>query len=202
MGGGAVDTYARTSGSWARRTASISRSTPPPSSRVRAGRRPVRPDGQRRQHPELVELAEQLGITDMVTFTGRVPDEVVSEVLSTADLGLCPDPLNPLNDVSTMNKTMEYMAFELPGRRLRPEGDPGLRRRRRDVRRAERRRGVRPRDRGAPRRPRTAAGHGSRRASARRRPPGLAPPGAALRRRLRAALRGTPGPPGSSARTT
>jgi len=64
--------------------------------------------------PDLVELAEQLGIADRVTFTGRVPDEVVSEVLSTADLGLCPDPLNPLNDVSTMNKTMEYMAFELP----------------------------------------------------------------------------------------
>jgi glycosyltransferase involved in cell wall biosynthesis len=63
---------------------------------------------------ELVGLAGQLGIADMVTFTGRVPDEVVAEVLSTADLGLSPDPLNPLNDVSTMNKTMEYMAFELP----------------------------------------------------------------------------------------
>jgi glycosyltransferase involved in cell wall biosynthesis len=35
-------------------------------------------------------------------------------VLSTADVGLSPDPKNPLNDVSTMNKTMEYMAFELP----------------------------------------------------------------------------------------
>jgi glycosyltransferase involved in cell wall biosynthesis len=34
--------------------------------------------------------------------------------LSTADIGLSPDPKNPLNDVSTMNKTMEYMAFELP----------------------------------------------------------------------------------------
>jgi glycosyltransferase involved in cell wall biosynthesis len=63
---------------------------------------------------ELMELATQLGIAEIVTFTGRVPDEVVSEVLSTADLGLSPDPLNPLNDVSTMNKTMEYMAFELP----------------------------------------------------------------------------------------
>jgi glycosyltransferase involved in cell wall biosynthesis len=62
----------------------------------------------------LVQLADELGISDIVTFTGRVPDEVVSEVLSTADLGLSPDPLNPLNDVSTMNKTMEYMAFELP----------------------------------------------------------------------------------------
>jgi glycosyltransferase involved in cell wall biosynthesis len=63
---------------------------------------------------ELIELAKQLEIWDVVTFTGRVPDEVVAEVLSTAELGLSPDPLNPLNDVSTMNKTMEYMAFELP----------------------------------------------------------------------------------------
>jgi glycosyltransferase involved in cell wall biosynthesis len=63
---------------------------------------------------ELVALTAELGIAEMVTFTGRVPDEVVAEVLSTADLGLSPDPLNPLNDVSTMNKTMEYMAFELP----------------------------------------------------------------------------------------
>jgi glycosyltransferase involved in cell wall biosynthesis len=63
---------------------------------------------------DLVELAEQLGVSDICTFTGRVPDDIVSEVLSTADLGLSPDPLNPLNDVSTMNKTMEYMAFELP----------------------------------------------------------------------------------------
>jgi glycosyltransferase involved in cell wall biosynthesis len=29
-------------------------------------------------------------------------------------MGLSPDPKNPLNDVSTMNKTMEYMSFELP----------------------------------------------------------------------------------------
>ena len=34
--------------------------------------------------------------------------------MSTADVGLSPDPKNPLNDVSTMNKTMEYMAFGLP----------------------------------------------------------------------------------------
>jgi glycosyltransferase involved in cell wall biosynthesis len=43
-----------------------------------------------------------------------VPDETVRAVMSTADIGLSPDPKNPLNDVSTMNKTMEYMAFELP----------------------------------------------------------------------------------------
>jgi glycosyltransferase involved in cell wall biosynthesis len=65
-------------------------------------------------YDELVMLADDLGISDRVTFTGRAPDETVFEVFSTADVGLSPDPLNPLNDVSTMNKTMEYMAFGLP----------------------------------------------------------------------------------------
>jgi glycosyltransferase involved in cell wall biosynthesis len=49
-----------------------------------------------------------------VEFTGRAPDNLVKKILSTAHVGLSPDPKNPLNDVSTMNKTMEYMAFELP----------------------------------------------------------------------------------------
>ena len=62
----------------------------------------------------LVELRDDLGLADYVEFTGRAPDELVVRILSTADLGLSPDPKNPLNDVSTMNKTMEYMAFELP----------------------------------------------------------------------------------------
>ena len=63
---------------------------------------------------ELVALRDQLGLAGHVEFTGRVPDELVARIMSTADLGLSPDPKNPLNDVSTMNKTMEYMAFELP----------------------------------------------------------------------------------------
>jgi glycosyltransferase involved in cell wall biosynthesis len=63
---------------------------------------------------DLVALRDRLELGDFVEFTGRVPDEVVREILSTADVGLSPDPKNPLNDVSTMNKTMEYMAFGLP----------------------------------------------------------------------------------------
>jgi glycosyltransferase involved in cell wall biosynthesis len=63
---------------------------------------------------ELVALRDELGLAGHVEFTGRAPDELVARILSTADLGLSPDPKNPLNDVSTMNKTMEYMAFELP----------------------------------------------------------------------------------------
>jgi glycosyltransferase involved in cell wall biosynthesis len=63
---------------------------------------------------ELVALRDELGLAAHVEFTGRAPDALVAEILSTADVGLSPDPKNPLNDVSTMNKTMEYMAFELP----------------------------------------------------------------------------------------
>ena len=63
---------------------------------------------------ELVALRDRLGLEDYVEFTGRAPDGLVGQIMSTADAGLSPDPKNPLNDVSTMNKTMEYMAFELP----------------------------------------------------------------------------------------
>jgi glycosyltransferase involved in cell wall biosynthesis len=63
---------------------------------------------------ELVALRDELGLGGHVEFTGRVPDELVTRILSTADVGLSPDPKNPLNDLSTMNKTMEYMSFELP----------------------------------------------------------------------------------------
>lgn len=63
---------------------------------------------------ELVKLRDELGLQDVVEFTGRAPDDVVFRVFSSADVGLSPDPKNALNDVSTMNKTMEYMAFELP----------------------------------------------------------------------------------------
>jgi glycosyltransferase involved in cell wall biosynthesis len=63
---------------------------------------------------ELLALRASLGLQDVVEFTGRIPDQAVASILSTADLGISPDPKNPLNDVSTMNKTMEYMAYELP----------------------------------------------------------------------------------------
>ena len=63
---------------------------------------------------DLVALRDELGLAGAVEFTGRAPDELVMRILSTADIGLSPDPKNPLNDLSTMNKSMEYMAFELP----------------------------------------------------------------------------------------
>ncbi|WP_099042243.1 glycosyltransferase family 4 protein [Mycobacterium neglectum] len=63
---------------------------------------------------DMVALSVDLGISDIVEFPGRVPDEFVERCLSTADICLSPDPKNPLNDVSTMNKVVEYMAMARP----------------------------------------------------------------------------------------
>ncbi|MFF9404708.1 glycosyltransferase family 4 protein [Streptomyces anandii] len=62
----------------------------------------------------MVELSGRLGLGDQVQFTGRVPDADLVRYLSTADVCLSPDPRNPLNDVSTMNKVLEYMAMGRP----------------------------------------------------------------------------------------
>ncbi len=62
----------------------------------------------------MVALSHELGLSDMVEFTGRIPDEDLLRYLSMADVCLAPDPYNPLNDVSTMNKIMEYMAMSRP----------------------------------------------------------------------------------------
>ncbi|GAA2296867.1 glycosyltransferase family 4 protein [Streptomyces kunmingensis] len=65
-------------------------------------------------HDAMVELAGQLGLSEQVEFTGRIPDADLVRYLSTADVCLSPDPRNPLNDVSTMNKVLEYMAMGRP----------------------------------------------------------------------------------------
>ena len=67
--------------------------------------------------PELENLQKQavdLGVDDYVTFTGWVNDQVIVPVLNTADVAVCPDPYNTLNDKLTMNKVMEYMALGKP----------------------------------------------------------------------------------------
>jgi glycosyltransferase involved in cell wall biosynthesis len=63
---------------------------------------------------ELKKLAEAKGVADFVTFTGRVADSALLEVLNTADICVNPDEVNPMNDKSTMNKIMEYMALGKP----------------------------------------------------------------------------------------
>ena len=60
------------------------------------------------------QLAVQLGVADYVTFTGRVPDAELLAMLNTADVCVNPDVANEMNDKSTMNKIMEYMALGKP----------------------------------------------------------------------------------------
>ena len=62
----------------------------------------------------LKEQAIDMGLGDYVTFTGRAPDQVLLEVLNTATVCVNPDEHNPMNDKSTMNKIMEYMALGKP----------------------------------------------------------------------------------------
>ncbi len=63
---------------------------------------------------EMKALARKLNIEDYVTFTGRVPDADLLAMLNTADVCVNPDIANEMNDKSTMNKIMEYMALGKP----------------------------------------------------------------------------------------
>ena len=59
-------------------------------------------------------LAQRMGVAKYVTFTGRVPDHDLIEMLNTAEVCVNPDIANEMNDKSTMNKIMEYMALGKP----------------------------------------------------------------------------------------
>ncbi|HEY2958263.1 MAG TPA: glycosyltransferase family 4 protein [Actinomycetota bacterium] len=64
--------------------------------------------------PAVKAYAEEIGVAELCTFTGRVSDDDLCRILSSADLGVDPDPKNDWSDYSTMNKIMEYMFFGLP----------------------------------------------------------------------------------------
>jgi len=63
---------------------------------------------------EMKALAVTLGVAQFVTFTGRVPDAEMLAMLNTADVCVNPDVASEMNDKSTMNKIMEYMALAKP----------------------------------------------------------------------------------------
>lgn len=56
----------------------------------------------------------EMGLDDIVEFTGRVPDARMLDYLNTADVCVNPDEYNAMNDKSTMNKVLEYMALGKP----------------------------------------------------------------------------------------
>jgi glycosyltransferase involved in cell wall biosynthesis len=64
--------------------------------------------------PAMRALAKALKVDEHVTFTGRVSDKELLAMLNTADVCVNPDIANEMNDKSTMNKIMEYMALGKP----------------------------------------------------------------------------------------
>jgi glycosyltransferase involved in cell wall biosynthesis len=59
-------------------------------------------------------LASELGVADLIHFTGNIPFSSVPAYIASFDICLTPDPSNAYNDSCTTIKTMEYMALSKP----------------------------------------------------------------------------------------
>ncbi len=70
--------------------------------------------GSGTEHENIRAYCASLGLGEYVDLTGRVPDDTLMAYLSTADVCVNPDVANEMNDKSTMNKIMEYMALGKP----------------------------------------------------------------------------------------
>ena len=67
--------------------------------------------------PELPNVEADVarrGLSDWFTFTGPLYGDDLLAALNSCDIGVSPDPKNAMNDISTMNKVMEYMTLEKP----------------------------------------------------------------------------------------
>lgn len=67
--------------------------------------------------PHLDEVKRDVaahGLSDYFTFTGALYGDDLLAALNVIDIGVSPDPKNAMNDISTMNKVMEYMTLEKP----------------------------------------------------------------------------------------
>ena len=60
------------------------------------------------------QLSSNYGLNDYVDFYGRVPDDLLIAILNSADICVNPDKPTEMNNLSTMNKIMEYMALKKP----------------------------------------------------------------------------------------
>ncbi len=65
---------------------------------------PTREDVMRQVHDR--------GLEGYFTFTGALYGDDLVAALNAVDIGVSPDPENPMNSISTMNKVIEYMALK------------------------------------------------------------------------------------------
>ncbi|MED5453623.1 MAG: glycosyltransferase, partial [Verrucomicrobiota bacterium] len=66
------------------------------------------------EYENLIHLRDELGLKDFIDLPGRVEGVELFSALSTMDLGVSGDPINPYNNHCTMNKVLEYMAMGKP----------------------------------------------------------------------------------------
>ena len=65
--------------------------------------------------PRLQERVNAMGLADYIEFTGLVSSgQLLGSIMSTADVCVAPDEANRMNDISAMNKIVEYMALGRP----------------------------------------------------------------------------------------
>ena len=62
----------------------------------------------------ITEMCRKMNLENFVTFTGQIDDATLFTILSTTDVCVNPDRVTLMNDISTMNKIMEYMALGKP----------------------------------------------------------------------------------------
>ena len=71
--------------------------------------------GEGQNSPRLQERVRSLGLSDYIQFAGLISSgKELGSMLATADVCVSPDEANKMNDISTMNKVLEYMALGKP----------------------------------------------------------------------------------------
>ena len=70
--------------------------------------------GDGESYGEIEALVHELGLRDRVILAGFQTKEEFTHALTSADVCVAPDPPSPFNDISTMNKIVEYMALGSP----------------------------------------------------------------------------------------
>ncbi|WP_295513088.1 glycosyltransferase family 4 protein [uncultured Sulfitobacter sp.] len=63
---------------------------------------------------DMMQDVTDRGLTKHFTFTGALYGPDLLDALNAIDIGVASDPKNTMNDISTMNKVMEYMTLEKP----------------------------------------------------------------------------------------
>jgi glycosyltransferase involved in cell wall biosynthesis len=83
---------------------------------VRRGRRGLRfvIIGFGTQLEFMIEDVRRRGLAEHFRFTGALYGEAMISALNAADICVSPDPKNAMNDISTMNKVVEYMLLSKP----------------------------------------------------------------------------------------